>query len=347
MSALSPALRRTQRALVIAVTGAILLVGGVTALVMDSQRGARPDVSGPVLPGWTARAGEARSIEVIGPDTMFRLERSEAGWVMPSRGNYPVRAERLAELDAALSGLTYTAAMTRDPARFAHLGVDDPMEGGEGVRLIISGAGETPLADLIIGRARGEDGLYFRPARGERAFAATGQISGLDDPGRWLGLDFMDMEPGEVARAFIVPETAPAYILERESPAERNFTLASPRAWQLMTAGAANGPATAGARVRLRDADAAPDIARMPDALHRAVTFDGLEYEYRFYNQGERDGIWATIRIEAVTEEAREQASTLRTLTDGFWFEVSADAFERMTRPLNRSAEPRAVAIDP
>lgn len=346
MSTLSPALRRAQRALIIAVTGAVLLLAGITALVIDSQRGARPDASGPVLPGWSARAGEARSIEIIAPDTMFRFERTEEGWVMPSRGNYPVRAERIAELDAALAQLTYTAAMTRDPARFALLGVDDPMEGGEGVRLIITGAGEAVLADLIIGGARGEDGLYLRPTRGERAFAASGQISGLDDPGRWLGLDFMDIDPGSIARAFIVPETAPAYILERESPAERNFALASPRIWQLMTAGAANGPATAGARVRLRDVDEAPDIASMPDAMHRGVTFDGLEYEYRFYH-GVRDGIWAVIRIEAVSEDARDRAAALRALTDGFWFEVSADAFERMTRPLNRSAEPRAVTAEP
>lgn len=346
MTTLAPNQRRVRRALIIAIAGLVVLIAGITARVADSQSGVRPEVSGPVLPGWSERAGGAVSIEIIGPAAMFRFERTENGWVMPSRGNYPVRAERLAELDAALAQLTYTAAMTRDPERFAFLGVDDPVEGGAGVRIIVSGANEAILADLVIGRARGEDGLYLRPTGSARAFAATGQMTGLDDPGRWLGLDFMDIDPATIARAFIVPERAPAYILERETPSERNFALSSPRTWQLITAGAANGPATAGARVRLRNADAAPDIARTPDALHRAVTFEGLEYEYRFYNQG-ADGIWATIRIEARSEEARDAAAQLRPLTDGYWFAVSEDAYERMTRPLNRSAELRPRPVQP
>jgi hypothetical protein len=333
--------RRARRAFAIAATGLVLLAAGSIALITDAGRGARPDVSGPVLAGWSEVAADAAVIEIITPDSQFRLERGETGWTMPSRGHYPVRAEYLAELDSGLAALRYAAALTRDPARFDRLGVDDPTEGGAGTRLTITDARENVLATLIIGNERGEDGVYLRTADAPRAFAAQGRLPDIADPGRWLGLDFFNVDPARIARAFVVPESGPAYILERDAPASRNFTLVSPRTWQLITAGAANGVASAGARVRFRDVGARGDEAGRPIALHRATTFDGLSYEYRFYRV---DGvIRAHIAVDASNHEVMDEAGVLRGNIEGFWFAVSADAYERMTRPLEQAAT-RAVS---
>lgn len=220
--------RRARRALSIAAFGVGLLLAGVTALVIDASRSARPDVSGPVLPGWREAAGNASGIEVITPDTMFRLERGESGWTMPSRGHYPVRAEYLAELDAGLAALTYAGALTRDPGRYDRLGVGDPVEGGSGTRLTIVDGRDMLLASLIIGGARGGRALHTAHVRCPGP-CRRGRLPDLSDPGRWLGLDFFNIDPSRIARAFIVPETGPAYILERDAPATRNFDLVSPR----------------------------------------------------------------------------------------------------------------------
>ncbi|KPP82087.1 MAG: protein of unknown function DUF4340 [Oceanicaulis sp. HLUCCA04] len=334
--------RRARRAFAIAGIGAVLLTAGGIALVADAGRGTRPDVSGPVLPGWSDIAASAASIEIISPDTMFRMERGESGWTMPSRGQYPVRAEYLADLDAGLASLTYAAALTRDPDRFDRLGVGDPQTGGDGTRLtILDGQGNT-LTSLVIGNARGEDGLYLRPAASNRAYAADGALPDISDPGRWLGLDFFNIDPARVGRSYIVPETGPAYILERDNPATRNFDLASPRSWQLITAGAANGVASAGARVRFRDVGEIEEEAGQPLSLHRAMTFDGLTYEYRFYRV---DGtIRAHISVDAGNHDVMDEAALLRRNVDGFWFAVSDDAYERMTRPLEQAA---TRSVDP
>ncbi|AZU02721.1 hypothetical protein X907_0171 [Glycocaulis alkaliphilus] len=328
--------RRARRAFIIAGSGLVLLAAGMAALVADAVRDARPDVSGPVLPGWSEMAGQAAAIEIITPDTLFRMERTPEGWTMPSRGNYPVRAEHLAELDAGLSSLSYAAALTNDAGRFDRLGVDDPAAGGSGTSLVITDADGNRLASLIVGHTRGDDRLYIRTGRQERAFAVQGSLPDIADPGRWLGLDFFNVEPSRIARAYIVPESGPAYILERESPATRNFDLASPRTWQLITAGAANGVASAGARVRFRDVGEASGDAGAPVALHRASTFDGLVYEYRFYR--EEGAIRARINIDASDHDVMDEASGLRRNAQGFWFAVSEDAYERMTRPLEQAA---------
>ena len=337
--------RRARRALSIAAFGVGLLLAGVTALVIDASRSARPDVSGPVLPGWREAAGNASGIEVITPDTMFRLERGESGWTMPSRGHYPVRAEYLAELDAGLAALTYAGALTRDPGRYDRLGVGDPVEGGSGTRLTIVDGRDMLLASLIIGGERGEDGLYIRRTSDARAHAVQGRLPDLGDPGRWLGLDFFNIDPSRIARAFIVPETGPAYILERDAPATRNFDLVSPRTWQLITAGAANGVAHAGTRVRFRDVGQGSVPAGRPAALHRAVTFDGLTYEYRFFRV--EGTIRAYVSVEAANHDTMDEASVLRAAVEGYWFEVSADAFERMARPLEQAATRSVSPVRP
>lgn len=332
----SPARRRVRQALALSVAALIALALGAGAVWRDASMGARPEVSGPVLPGWSERAGEARAIEIVGPDALFRLERGEDGWVMPSRGGYRVLAERIAEFDAALAGLRYESAMTRNRDLFARLGVDDPVEGGSGVRVTVLDGSDAPLESLIIGDTR-EGGLYLRPSGEARAYSAAGAAPDLADPGRWLGLDFLNLDPARVAGAVIRPERGPGYALEKPAPAARDHVLADPEGWRLITAGAGNGVAAAGARVRFRDVRPAGAVSGPVIARHEAMTFDGLVYAYAFRREDGR--IWATLSVSAADREAGGDARYLSGRSSGWAFEVSEDAFERMTRPLNALAE--------
>lgn len=334
----TPAQKRLRIALIIGLAGLAALIIGIGAVWRDASLNARPDVSGPVLPGWSAAAPRAERIEIVGPDGLFSLERTDQGWVMPGRGGYRVRPERIAELDSALSGLRYSAAMTRDPDKYARLGLVAPDQGGEAVRLTVSDGGGTVLADLLFGGERGEDGLYLRAPGGERAYAAAGTMPDLDAVDRWLGLDFFDLDPARVARAQVTPESGPGYSLAKAGLSARNFDLREPRGWRLVTSGAGNGVAVAGARVRFRDVRPAGTLEGEPVAAHAAVTFDGIAYAYTFYDAGEAR--WARLEVSAAADDARERAAHLEALSQGWAFEVSADAYERMTRPLDQLAEP-------
>lgn len=334
----SPRKRRFLIALGLVTAGLLAMAVAVLAIWNDTRLDARPEVSGPVLPGWSQLAAEAARIEIVSAGESFALERREGGWVMPGRGDYPVRPERIAALDAGLGGLEFDRAMTRDPDKFARLGLGDPQAGGEGVRLtVLSNAGER-LADLVIGARRGEDGVYLRRATADRAYAASGAMPELAEVDRWLGLDFLDLDPSTVARAQIAPETGPDYQLIKPGLSARNFDLYQPRGWRLVTAGAGNGVAVAGARVRFRDVRAAGDLDAEPVAGHAAVLFDGLAYAYTFYAEGETR--WARIEVTAASDDAAQRAAELQSRIQGYVFEVSADAYERMTRPLNQLAEP-------
>jgi hypothetical protein len=332
-----PAQRRRNQAIA-ALAGALALFAlGAAAVWRDAALGARPEVSGPVAPGWSEAAAGAATIEIITGDGQFLMVRDGEAWVMPSRGDYAVRPERIAELDEALSGLAYQRAMTRDAEKFARLGLADPLAGGNGVRLTVLNAADEPLVRLIVGEARDQGGVYLRDQDGARAFAASGSLPELGDPGRWLGLEFWDLDPSAVARARVRPETGPAYFIQRPGLAQRNFDLIEPDGWRLVTGGAANGVAVAGARLRFRDVRPAGVVEGAFVARHSGVTFSGIAYQFDFIAEGEDR--WAVIEVEARADDAAERVERLSALTQGWAFRVSEDAYERLTRPLPDLAE--------
>lgn len=338
--AMTPFSRRRLQALAAAALAALLLIAGAISVWREAAAGTPPDVSGPVAPFWVERAGDAARIEIVAADAQFTLVRSGAGWIMPSRGGYPVRPERIAALDQALSELTFQRAMTRDPEKFDRLGLGDPEAGGAGVQLTVLDASAGVIADLIAGDARGEGGVYVRRARGSRAYAARGSLPELADPGVWLGLSFWNFDPSAVARARITPERGPAWFVQRAGVAQRSYELMEPQSWSLITSGAANGVATAGARLRFRDVRPADSLTGAFVSRHVGVTFSGLAYRFDFI--AENNEHWALIEVEAVADDARERASRLSALTEGWAFQVSDDAYERLTRPLDQVAERRA-----
>lgn len=333
-----PAHRRTRQAWTVLAGAVVLFAMGAAAVWRDGALGARPEVSGPVVPGWSEAAAEAATIEILTGDGAFTLTRDGEGWVMPSRGGYPVRAERIAELDEALSRLTYERAMTRDAEKFSRLGLADPVDGGNGVRLTVMNASGDALVRLVVGEAREAGGVYLRPQGSARAYAASGDLPELGDPGRWLGLEFWDIDPSAVARARVRPETGPAYFVLRPGIAQRNFDLMEPARWRLVTGGAANGVAVAGARLRFRDVKPAGEVTGAFVSRHSGVTFSGIAYTFDFTAEGEAR--WALIEVEALADDAAERVERLQGMTQGWAFKVSDDAYERMTRPLIELAEP-------
>lgn len=332
--------RRLRLAAVAGASAAAVFAAGLVSITLDARSASVPAVAGPVLADWSARAAQAATIEITAADTQFRLTRTEDGWVMPSRGDYPVSAERIAELDDALSQLRFERAMTRDAEKFDRLGLGDPLADGQGVRLTVLDENDAVLADLIAGAAQADgDGVYIRPVAGVRAFAARGVLPPLADPGVWLGLNFWDFEPSAVARARIEPERGEAYFVQRAGMAQRNYELMTPDTHRLITGGAANGVAVAGARLRFRDVRPAQNLEGAFVARHVGATFSGLAYRFDFIAEGEER--WALISVEALADDAEDRADRLRAFTQGWAFQVSEDAYERLTRPLDQLAEPR------
>ncbi|MBL4539399.1 MAG: DUF4340 domain-containing protein [Oceanicaulis sp.] len=341
MSGHTPHKRRGVQGLIaLALALSLLSLGGVVVW-RDARIGQAPDVSGPVVEGWPEQASAAARIQIETAGENFVMEKRGAAWVMASRGDYPVRAERIAELDAMLQGLSFTEAMTRDADKFDRLGLGDPQAGGAGVRISVSDAEGGLIADLITGRLRSSSGVYVRRPGGVRAYAASGPVIDpalLGDPGRWMGLEFWNHEASAIARAEIQPEFGPSWRVMRAGEAQRYYELREPTGWRLVTAGAANGVATAGAQLRFRDVKPDQELVGAYVSRHAAVTFSGLAYEMLFFAEG--DERWVTIELAALADDAAPRADHFNAQVEGWAFLVSEDAYERLTRGLGQVAEP-------
>ncbi|WP_417495016.1 hypothetical protein [Maricaulis sp.] len=334
--------RQRLRQLVIVGGAAILLLAaGAGSVALQIQRDWRPDVSGPVLPDWSASVANAREIEITGPEDHFTLTRSGAGWVMPSRDGHPVIPERLAELDAFLADLSYVGARTADPAKHARLELAEAGEPGAGTRLTVRGDDGLVLTDIMIGAAR-NGRVYLRFPDRPRSYAAqlsggTAAIPAIALADGWIDLDFLALDPTDIARTLITPERGPAYVFERAGRSARNFSLREPGGWRPITAGAGNGPSAALSRIRFRDVRQADRLRGEPVGRHVEETFSGLRVSLEILALGETR--WAVISAVAVTDGGRAAADAINARTAGWAYLLSDLSLNRLLRPLDEIAD--------
>lgn len=334
--------RQRLQQVLIAGGAAIVLLGGAAAmLALQAQRDWQPEVSGPVLPDWAQTVANAREIEITGPEDHFTLVRGENGWVMPSRDDHPVIPERLAELDVFLADLGYVGARTADPAKHARLELADPGQPGAGTRLTVRGSDDNLLTDIMIGAAR-NGRVYLRFPDRPRTYAAqlTGEVAAIPAialADSWLDLDFIALEPSDIARTTITPERGPAYVLERPGQMARNFSLREPGGWRPITAGAGNGPAAGLVRIRFRDVRRADRLRGEPVGQHVEETFSGLRLTLDILALGETR--WAIVTATAVTDGGAERAAAINARTAGWAYLLSDLSLDRLLRPLDQIAD--------
>ena len=336
---IGPFKRRRDLALTTLGLGLALIAWGLISIWMDEQRAQTPNVSGPVFENWSSVSDRADRIEIMSRASMFALERQDAGWVMPSRANYQVEPTQIAALDDLIGQMQLERAMTRDPRKLDRLGLGDPSDGGTGLRVRVLDSANDELVAFVLGDAqRDGSGVYLRRADEARAYAVTGEHRDLTDLSRWLGLDFWSLDASAIARAEIRSEDGQDWIVDRASLAQRSFSLVAPQDWRLITSGAANGVASAGAQLRFRDVRPRESLSGAIVAQHVATTFSGLVYQFDFVAENEER--WVVITARALNSDADARAEHLNGITRGWAYLVSDDAYERLTRALNQVAEP-------
>ncbi|MFS2316533.1 DUF4340 domain-containing protein [Maricaulis sp. D1M11] len=340
MKTLDP--RRRQQLIWLAVPVIVLTVLALSVQARHLSQQWSPEISGAVLPSWDVIVADIDRIHIRTGDGSFTLERRDTGWVMPERDDYPIRQERLAELDAYLRSLAFDRALTARRDRLARLGLAELGEDNSGLLIRFEQADGAVLDSWMLGRELGNR-LYLRRPDTPQAYAATPTQDGMSQPaiaqaGDWLELDFLELGRTRIARTEIYPETGPPYVLERASRTSRNFSLREPRGWSPITAGAPDGPGSALGRIRFRDVRSAERMRGAVVGRHISETFDGLRVDMTLIAQGETR--WALLRAEALSDDARAQADELNATLSGWAYLVSDFSLDRLLRPLADFADP-------
>lgn len=291
--------RKRQSLVYFMIAGALAAIAAVTVGI--ESRASRPDtMSGPVLPDLSEHIAEAQRITVISRDATYRIERTQRGWAMRDRGDYPVLSSRLAQLTDGLQSLRYVRRMTSDPSKHERLGVGDPREGGRGVLVQIEGASGALLVNLILGVEPG--GLYVRRPGNDQTWAAEGDLPPLRDVSAWLDLRPLEIEAARLARVEIMPAEGRAYVLAREAP-DQPWRIAAPALAPLSQATVRN---TAEHLTELAPVDVqpAPAIQGPPRARVHALTFDGVSIEAEIVESDGRPWMKLVARATAPEQEA-------------------------------------------
>jgi len=317
--------RRKSQALRLSLVAlALVAVAAVTMAI--ENRGLRSDAaSGPVVPQLAQNIGDAERIIITSAEASYRIERVQRGeervWVMRDRGDFPVTAQRLAQLTQALEQLRYTRRMTSDASKHERLGVTDPRQGGRGVLVQVEGGRGALLVNLILGVE--PSGLYVRRPDDDQTWAVregeNADLPPLRDIASWLELRPLAIPAERLARVEIVPQQGRAYVLAREA-ADQPWRIVQPA---LATLAQTSVTAAAEQLTQLSPVDVqlAPAVQGEAIARVRALTFDGVLIDAELIPSEGRT--WVKLAARADSPELEAAAMAINSRSSDWAFALS------------------------
>lgn len=336
--------RRRRASLVVGLAIAVTALAAITVGIQSRSRNAEA-VAGLVLPNFAQKAKDASKITIVSKDARYEIQRTEKGWALKDRGNYPVRRERLGQFTRGLESLAYLRPMTRDPARHDRLGLGDPTKGGSGVLVQVEDARGARFADLIIGAQPG-GAIFLRKPEDAQTWQVKGDMPSLTDPAEWLDLVPFELDRARIARAEFAFLAGGAYAVGRETD-EQSFALLPPNRAQDVVAPTAVSAAASGlARLQPIDVRQAAAIGGQPQARVQTHTFDGLLIEADLF--AEPDGkYWVKLIARAEDPAKEEEAAKINARSAPWAYGLRIEDFRDLAPPLSRIVRQPEPTLSP
>ncbi len=160
----------------------------------------------------------ATTLEVIefdeetGTARPFKVTFEDGVWTIPSHHDYPADGkDRLAETAAGLIGIRKDGLRSNSAADHEACGVVDPLDetisslAGRGERVTVRDASGQALADLIIGKATGEeDKLHFVRVPGQkRTYVSRLDLDISTSFADWIETDLLEVEKDDIDKIII------------------------------------------------------------------------------------------------------------------------------------------------
>ncbi|MEQ9642864.1 MAG: hypothetical protein RIM84_22775 [Alphaproteobacteria bacterium] len=222
------------------------ILAGVTALavalaawvIVDrqaSQTLAKP--SDALFPGLVDRVNDVAKVEVVTPTETFTVVRHDGGeWTMPSKGDYPVLFETVKQAVVGIASLRPLEARTAAPDRYGKLRVTAPTPDsnagdGEGNLLRLLGAGDKPIAEVIVGKLKSvpttarEGWYYVRKPDEAQSWLASGRIEVFETGTAWLDPKTPTIPRKRMYRVSAINQKGEEVLVERELPSQSDFKL--------------------------------------------------------------------------------------------------------------------------
>ncbi len=223
----------------------LIILGGAAAATGAGAIRRAPDTTsrhdmtsaqaGLAFEGLAARLANAQRIELRKHDGTLAIQRQGEDWVLPDKGGYRVRPERVRELLVGLTELRLLEPRTSDRGQLDRLGLDDPENPGSTALLlrVLDGNGGA-IAELVIGRRRVRtqgnvpESVYVRRPGETQAWLAEGRLPADADSQLWVDRDIANLPKDRVRRVMVNRAGEPPLVLSRTDDAEAKLRMTEP-----------------------------------------------------------------------------------------------------------------------
>ncbi|WP_374300357.1 DUF4340 domain-containing protein [Ferrovibrio sp.] len=363
----------------ILVTAAVVLGGVGWWLATSRDRATEADFTPrPLLPGLMAKVNDVASLEISTPKALFRIERGADAehWTMPSRNDYPVRADLVRKNVLGIAGLETVEPRTDKPEHYDRLQVSDPEKyqpaddasksdpGPILVRLVDPDA--KSIAAVIVGKTKsypvgGKPGqVHVRKPEEARAWLAQGILELPADPVQWLVKDLIKIDRARVASVTVTHPDGSVLRIARgpgkTDGSSVDFVPADlPKGMKVASAYDVNAVAGALAYLAFDDVakDSEHDFAKA--TVTEIVTLDGVKAVVKTIPAEDGKKGWITITAShdaalakpdagnkdlLAPEEAEKQINAATRRMAGWAYLVPESAVRDLTRKLADLIEP-------
>ncbi|MBR0656211.1 DUF4340 domain-containing protein [Plastoroseomonas arctica] len=333
----------------------LLMLGGAAILTIAAALILKPNNTTPppagsaelAFPNLAQRLQGAARIEVTRNADGVVVQRMGETWVLPERGNYPARPDRVRELLTGLTELRLTEPRTANPELLDRLGVNDPTQPGSTAALVrVLNAQGAPIAQLVVGRRRVRtqgnvpEAAFIRRAGENQAWLAEGRLPIDGDAGLWLDRGIAAIPRDRVLRVAIRRTDAPVLELARAGEVDAPLRVTNPAETPPLDETSLDEIGRAFESLTFVEVTA-DTVAHGTDIGEARFTLtDNLTLVARISRDGE--AIWARFAAEG-----DDEATRLNARWRGWAFQIGQwkeKAFVPLLADLRRAEEPPAEA---
>ena len=265
------------RALLIVAVSLIALI----AIALLSQRAPNesPRTDSLFAPELRARLDEVDSIVLreANDETVATLNRTEAGWVVAERDNYPADTTKIRAALTALADARIVEAKTANPELHERLGLSDVSSAdARGVSVTLEPV-DPSAPPVILGDSEGTSYRYVRRAGEDQTYLIDADPEISTDTAEWLVPDILDVSGDRIERIVIEHADGERVEMFKSEVGQSNYEVADvPAGRELQYPGVANVTGNALRNLRLEDVAARGATAPDPEVVTEFTTFDGL-----------------------------------------------------------------------
>ena len=224
-----------RRSLILLGSAAVIAMAGALLIKPPPPPAPPAGTGGLAFPGLAQRLANAARIEVRRHDGALEIIRRGDVWVLPTKGDYPIRQEKLRELLTGLTELRLMEPRTGNSEMFDRLGLEDPLRAGATSTLLrVVDAQGAALVELVIGRRRVRtqgnvpESAYVRRPNENQAWLAEGRIPVDADPQLWLDRDVANLPRERVQRVVVARAGEEALVLTHSGQPDGKLAITTP-----------------------------------------------------------------------------------------------------------------------